>query len=404
MKPFKRITLVYAAYAFCAVLADPIFSVYLTTKGYDPAWLTVILSSFSLTMIMVAPLIGGMSDTWGRRPLILGGILLEMVAMLSYALFTDPLIVFFTRVIEAIAYTSVIFVAITKMEDLVAERKQKNVGEKVGTSLSIGKIGHVLGPLIGGIIASQYGITAPFFVSIAVLVVIGLWYFFQKHRIHPRPPFRKLTFNPFPALKEYWRIKPFRGLGIVEAAHQFSMPVLFVFIPLFLTRDLGLSIVQVGIVIFVRELPMILQFWGGKLSDRWGSRKVLLAGSTLAGISLLALSIVRTFDWVLLVSFVFGFGTSLLGISGLSLLSGIAEKMKREGTFLGSHVSFVKIGALISYLLAGIIVELSTIPTLFLITGAIILLGVIIGENFLGFHSFPLPSPKRLVNGLFHHR
>ncbi len=404
MEPFRRITLVYAIFAFAAVLADPIFSVYLTQKGYDPAWMTIILSSFSLTMIVVAPLLGGISDTWGRRPLILGGIILEAVAMLSYALNTDPMMVFLARIIEAIAYASVIFVAIAKMEDIVSEQKKKNVGERVGKSLSIGKIGYAIGPLTGGAIAAAFGITAPFYASGIILVFLGTWYFFEKHHVHAKPPLEKLTFNPIPHIQELLKYKPLKGLSMVEGAHQFSMPVLFVFIPLFLTRDLGLTLTQVGLVIFVRELPMLFQFWTGKISDHWGSRKILLLGATLSGIALIAMSQVETLEWVVLLSFLFGLGTSLLGISGLSLLSGIAEKTKKEGTFLGSQVATVKIGAFISFLLAGLIVQLTSIPVLFLFTGSIILLGVIIGENFLGFKSFPLPDPKRLIAGIFHHR
>lgn len=404
MDPFKRVTLIYAIFAFAAVLADPIFSVYLSTKGYDLAWMTIILSSFSLTMIMVAPLIGGISDTWGRRPLILGGIILEIIVVISYALNTHPFIVFVTRVLEAIAYTSVIFVAISKMEDIVSEQKNKNLGEQVGKNLSIGKLGHVFGPLAGGVIAASLGITAPFYASAIILVFLGTWYYFEKHHVHPKPPFEKLTFNPIPHIKTFLKFKPLQGLSIVEGAHQFSMPVLFVFIPLFLTRDLGLSLTQVGVVIFVREIPMLFQFWGGKISDNWGSRKTILLGSTLSGVALLALSTVRTFDWILVTSLVFGIGTSLLGISGLSLLSGIAQKTKQEGTFLGSQVAVIKIGAFIAFIIAGIIAQLSSIPTLFLFTGAVILLGVILGENFLGVKSFPLPDSKRLISGIFHHR
>lgn len=404
MEPFRRITLVYAVFAFAAVMMDPIFSVYLTTKGYDTAWMTIILSSFSMTMIFVAPLVGGVSDKWGRRPLILGGIILEIVVMISYALNTHPMMVFMTRILEAVAYACVIFVAIAKMEDIVATQKKTNDGEQVGKSLSVGQLGHVFGPLAGSMIAATFGLTAPFYGSVILLVVLGGWYYFEKHNIHPKPPFEKLTYNPIPAIREYLKIPPLRGLSIVQGAHQFSMPVLFVFIPLFLTRDLGFSLAQVGIVIFVREMPMLFQFWGGKLSDTWGSQKTILLGSTLSGLSLMMLSQIRTFDWILIASLLFGIGTSLLGISGLSLLSGIAQKEKKEGTYLGSQVAVIKVGAFIAFLIGGLIVQITSIPTLFLFTGVIILLGVIVGESLLGFKSFPLPDPKRLINGIFHHR
>ncbi|MFH0970859.1 MAG: MFS transporter [Candidatus Diapherotrites archaeon] len=404
MEPFKRITFIFAAYAFCVVLADPIFGIYLTGKGYDPAWLSIILSSFSLTMIAAAPLIGGISDNWGRRPLVLFGIGAEIIALLTYAMFTHPLIIFLARVLEACAYASVIFVAIAKMEDIVAERKETKLGEKIGKSLSIGKIGFVLGPVVGAFIATKWGLTAPFYVGAGLLVMLGIWYLFEKHHIHPKPPLEKLEFNLIPRFREYLKNPPLRGLAFVEVAHQTSMPVLFVFFPLFLVQDLGLSIELVGIAILVREIPMLLQFWTGKITDSWGSRKSILIGSSLAGIAMIGLSQAHTFDAVLVASFLFGAGTSLLGISSLSLISGIAEKTKQEGTFLGTQVGISKGGAFVSYILIGVLVEITSIPTALLTIGAIILLGVIIGENDLGYKTFPLPSPKRLVSGLFHHR
>ncbi len=404
MDPYTRVTVVYAIFSMAVVFVDPVFSLYLSQKGYEPIWLTLILSSFSLAMIYFAPLVGGISDNWGRRPLILGGILLEIIAYILYALFTNPFVLFFTRIIESLGYIAVALVAIAKLEDIVSEKKSKKKNTQIGTSLSIAKIGHVVGPLIGGIVANHYGLVSPFYLGALVLGLCGIWYYFQKHTVHPKPPLEKLAFNPIPTLKKFLQIKPFRGLSILVIAHQFTIPVFFVFLPLFIVNELGLGIEAVGLALFVKEIPQVLQFLAGRLTDAWGSRKVMIVGTAFCGVAMLALSFTTRFDLILLFLFLYGCGTSMLGISSISLLSGIAEKMKREGTFLGSQIAISKVGAFAGFIASGIIVQLSGIPMLFMVSGTLLLLGLVLAEEYLVSHTFPIPKPRRLVAALFHHR
>ncbi|MDP2666244.1 MAG: MFS transporter [Candidatus Diapherotrites archaeon] len=404
MEPYTRITLVFAVFSMAVVLVDPIFALYLTQEGYGTIEITVLLSAFALAGMVAAPLLGGMSDHWGRRPIILAGILFAMIAYSLYAFINNPIVIFLARILEGIAYVAVILAAIAKMEDIVVNEKTKKASTRVGMSLSIGKIGHVVGPLLGGIIATYYGIISPFLAAVIVLGIIGIWYFFQKHNTHPIPKLRELTFNPIPLVQEFWKNKPLRGLSALVITHQFSISVLFVFLPLFMVKDLGYSIELVGIALFVKEVPQLIQFLAGKLTDSWGSKHVVILGTTLCGVSMVALSFFHTFDWILVALFVYGMGGSLMGISTIALLSGFAEQTKQEGSFLGSHVAISRIGAFLGFIISGIVVQLTSIPTLFAVAGTLILVGIVIGEEYLASHTFYLPKPKHLLSALFHHR
>lgn len=404
MDPYKRTTIVYALFSMAVVFTDPVFALYLNAQGFEPIWLALILSSFSLASIYVTPLIGGISDNWGRRPLILGGIMLHMLAFVSYLLFHHPLIIFFTRIMEALGYFAVALVAVAKLEDILSERKEKKKNAQIGMSLSISKIGHVLGPLIGGLMATYYGITSPFYAAVLVLGGLGVAFFFAKHRVHPKPPLEKLTFNPVPPIRDFLKIKSFRGLSVLVMVHQFSLPALFVFLPIHVVQNMGMGIEYVGLALFVKELPQVLQFLAGRLTDQWGSKRVLVVGNSLCGIALLGLSVLETFDYFLVALFIYGVGTSMLGIGSLSLLSGIAEKRRREATYLGAQVSVSKIGAFAGFLSAGLIVQISSIPTLFTMCGALILLGIGVAEEWLSSHTFPNLSPRRLAGMIFNHR
>ncbi|MEK6970481.1 MAG: MFS transporter [archaeon] len=405
MEPFKRITMVHAAFAFGVVLVDPIFSLYLSNKGYDPITLSILFSAFSLASIFTAPLIGGISDNWGRRPVILGGILATMIAYTMYFWYDSAWLIFIARILEGIGYNAVVLVCVAKLEDLVSQQKEKkNTHSRIGTSLSIGKLGHVIGPLVGALIAARMGFESPFLFAVLCLGSLALWYFFQHHHVHPVPPLQKLIWNPIPLWKDYFQSKPFRGLTALVMTHQFSVAVMFAFLPLYLVQRLNFPIEHVGLVLFVRELPQLMQHFAGKMTDNWGSKKVSILGTSLAGIAMIGLAFSSTFESILFAVFVYGVGTSMLGIGSIAMLSGFAEKKKREGAILGTHVSISKIGALIAFLVSGILVESAGMRFLFAMSGTLLLLGVIIAEEKMGMKSFPTPKARELSQLLFHHR
>jgi len=405
MEPFKRITLVHAMFAFAVVLVDPIFSLYLSGKGYDPITLSFLFSAFSIASIFTAPLIGGISDNWGRRPVILGGILFTMVAYTMYFWFDHAWLIFIARILEGIGYNAVVLVCVAKLEDLAIKSPfGTKTHQRIGTSLSIGKLGHVFGPLIGAVIAAQLGFFSPFLVAVLVMGSLALWYYFQRHNLHPLPPLQKLIWNPIPLWKEYLQSKPFQGLTTLVITHQFSVAVMFAFLPLYLVQRLNFPIEIVGLIIFVREIPQLLQHVAGKMTDEWGSKKVSILGTSLAGIAMIGLAFSTTFETILLAVFTYGVGTSMLGIGSIAMLSGYAEKQKKEGAVLGTHVSISKVGALAAFLVAGIIVETAGTRLLFAVSGTLLLLGVIVAEEMLGLKTFPTPKPRELVQLLFHHR
>ncbi len=401
MEPYQRITLVYAVFSFASVLTDPVFSLYLNQQGYSAVWVGIILSSFSLVSIVVTPIIGNISDSWGRKPLVVAGIFITVFSYAVYSVFHSPLIIFATRGLEAIGYYLVVLVAVSKLEDIAMQQK-KNVMQRLGMGLSIGKIGYVLGPLVGGVLAAHYGIISPFVATAIVMLGLGAWYVCTKTHPYPKLPLDAQAFNPIPKINEFLRIRPFKGLAIMAFVFNFSLAAMFVFLPLYIVKDLHLGIEAVGIAFFVQQIPMLLQFIGGKATDQFGNKKMMFLGLVLVSLGLVGVGLSKTFEGVLVALFINGAGQSLFGISALSLLSSMGQKLKREATFLGGQVSISRIGSFVGYLVTGIIVAGSDISTLFVLCGVFILLGVIVAEEFLISHPQYLPHPLRVIYTLFH--
>lgn len=402
METYQRVTLVYAIFSFATVLTDPVFSLFLSQQGYSPIWLSIILSSFSIVAMVVTPIIGGISDTWGKRPLMIMGIGLNVIAYGLYVLAPHPFVIFIGRGIEGIGYYLVTLVAVSKLQSLAEGQKGKNQTEKVGMSLSIGKLGYVVGPLVGGILAFQYGILSPFLATAMVMLALGIWYISLPQHAYPKLPAVREMFNPIPRIKEFLRIRPFRGLSIMVIVFNYSLAALYVFLPIHIVQNLHLGFEQVGLALFVQQIPMLFQFIGGKITDKMGSKKVMLLGIILTSLGIIGVGLSKSYDWLLIALLINGIGQSIFGISTLSLITSIARKLHREATFLGSQVSISRIGTFVGYMTIGLVVAASDIQTLFILCGALLLVGTIVAEEFLIAHPEKLPSPFRNMYMILH--
>lgn len=107
------------------------------------------------------------------------------------------------------------------------------------------------------------------------------------------------------------------GIGL-STAHSF----LFLYM-----KDLGASQSLMGASLAVATLSeLVIFFYSGRLLDRWGTRKVLIATLIAHIIRLVGYSLVRTPELVLLIQLLHGPTFSLIWVSGVSYANQIAPK------------------------------------------------------------------------------
>lgn len=164
----------------------------LTGQGIDQAatWGGWLLFTYAMMQFLFAPVIGGLSDRFGRRP-----VLLTTLALLGvdYALMAwAPSIgwLFAGRAISGVMGASYAAANSCIADSIPAERR----GAAFGMLGGAGAAGFVLGPAIGGLIG-QFGDRLPF-VAAALLCVAGTlfgWLRFQE----TLDPARRRRFDPF---------------------------------------------------------------------------------------------------------------------------------------------------------------------------------------------------------------
>lgn len=142
----------------------------LTGEGIDQAatWGGWLLFTYAMMQFLFAPIIGGLSDRFGRRPVLLGTLALLGVDYALMAAAPDMTWLFIGRLVSGIMGASFAAANSAIADSIPAERR----GAAFGMLGGAGAAGFVLGPALGGLIG-QFGDRLPF-VAAAVLCALGV--------------------------------------------------------------------------------------------------------------------------------------------------------------------------------------------------------------------------------------
>ncbi|HQK97009.1 MAG TPA: MFS transporter, partial [Bacteroidia bacterium] len=117
-----------------------------------------LMFAYSVTQFLFAPILGNLSDQYGRRPIILGSLFGFSIDYLFLALAPSIGWLFVGRIIAGITGAS-FTTATAYIADISApENRAKNFG-MVGAAFGLG---FIIGPVVGGVLG-QYGARVPFY-------------------------------------------------------------------------------------------------------------------------------------------------------------------------------------------------------------------------------------------------
>jgi MFS transporter, FSR family, fosmidomycin resistance protein len=140
--------------------------------GYSPAWVGGLLFALQAAGFVAAPVSGHLSDRIGRRNIVMASMMMSGVVLLFMALAgRSPAFALFVAFLGFF-----LFATRSVLQAWLLDATPKHLG---GTSIGIlfgtQAVGSAIGPLIGGMIADRYGITATFYYLAATIVVANLF-------------------------------------------------------------------------------------------------------------------------------------------------------------------------------------------------------------------------------------
>ena len=281
------------------VMPDLIAEVNGGTIGTAAVWGGILATTFAVMQFVFGPILGSLSDRYGRRPVLLISLLVMTLDYLVMAVAGTIWLLFITRVIGGITAatqsTANAFIAdISKPEE-----KSANFG-LLGAAFGLG---FVFGPVIGGLLG-EFGTRAPFFAAAALgalNLIFGYFVVPETVTNRIRRPFTWKRANPFGAFKALSTLDGVRRLLLLVFLYEFA----FIVYPAtwaYFTKEaygwspgmVGASLALFGIAIAVVQ-AVLIRITLRKL----GERGTILFGITFNFCAFVSLTLI-TNGWVAL--------------------------------------------------------------------------------------------------------
>lgn len=305
----------------------------------------LLLFTFAFMQFIFAPIIGGLSDRFGRRPILLITLFALSIDYILMALAPTLLWLFLGRTISGIMGATWAAANSCVADIFEPDQRSANFG-KLGAA---GAAGLVMGPAFGGLLGT-YGARAPFFAA-AILCVLGtLVSYFLLTETLPSSHRRRFDFkraNPLGNLVTMLD-KPF-VLGLLlciffmhfAAQSQFAVWAFFLIEKFTWTElQIGLSVALYGILLVVVQGALV-----GPAIGKFGEHKTAFYSLIFAIPAFLIFAFAQ-YSWAILV----GIGVGAIGAFAFPAMQGMMTARIDEdaqGELQGAIASIISLGSII---------------------------------------------------------
>jgi DHA1 family tetracycline resistance protein-like MFS transporter len=253
---------------------------------------------YALMQFVFSPILGMLSDRYGRRPILVLSLAGAVVDYLFMAMAPSLALLFVGRAIAGITGASM---AVTSayIADVTPEDQRARRYGQLGACFGIG---FIIGPVIGGLLGA-YWVRAPFLAAAAMNalnLLLTLWLVKESHTHKDQTePTERISFNPLANLR--W-----------AASFKALLPMLGVYVVLVLVGEIGGTIwvlygedkfawdsLTIGLSLagFGAFHALAQAFIAGPIAERWGERVALLVGIVSDGSAYVILAL-TSHGWV----------------------------------------------------------------------------------------------------------
>lgn len=302
-------------------------------------------TAWALMQFFFSPILGSLSDRFGRRPVVLlsnFGLGLDYVLM---ALAPSLAWLFVGRVISGITSAS-ISTAFAYIADITPAERRAAVFGKVGAAFGAG---FIIGPAVGGLLGDADP-RLPFWVAAGLSfanTIYGLLILPESLARDRRAPFRWKSANPIGALGLLRSDRILTGLSVTNFFAQLAHAVLPSIFVLYATYRYGWDSKTVGVTLaMVGICAMLVQGAGiGPIVRIFGERRALLLGLACgaAGFLIFAIAPTGPLSWLGIPVM------SLWGVSGAAIQSFMTKRVgpDQQGRLQGATASVQSISQLL---------------------------------------------------------
>lgn len=360
----------------------PIMPVFAKELGAGGFALGMIIAAFSVTRGLFQPIVGNLSDRWGRKGFLMSGLLIYGLVGLLIPMARDVNHLILIRGFHGVGSAMIVPIGMAYMSLLAPAGHESRYMSYLNVAIFCG-IG--CGPIIGGILSDLWGFSSVFYTMAGLSLTALLLVVIYMPRQVAGAEVKEGGFVK--SLVSMVRSRKTAGILIARYATMIIMVPSMAFLPLLMSEWEGITGLQIGFVIACRTLVnAVLQVPFGKLADRYSKRKIFIVSCLLISVIVycipfcqtvavmavvyLLLGVVEAAIWAVLGGYAsleakahYGHGT-MMGMFGFAMSAGVFTGAVLAGTVMDGF------GIAQAYHVTGVVVLLLSLVSYYMIAGA----------------------------------
>jgi multidrug resistance protein len=316
----------------------PLLPFYAETFGASPLVVGMLFAVFSLCQLVAAPILGDLSDRYGRRPILIVSLIGTVISFVMLALAHSITMLFIARIVDGLSGGN-ISTARAYVADVTEPKDRSRAFGLIGAAFGLG---FIFGPAISALLV-PISYTAPIWAAAGLTLVATamawVWLPETVHRAHAGTgmPFRNvMTMMARPSL---------RRVLLMDFAYWLAFAIFQTTFALFAAARFGFDATRTASFFagFAVMGAIVQGIFIRKIVQRLGDKPTLMLGLVCAAVGLIAATMTHTvtFFALSLVPLALGIG---FGHPTMSSLISRAARAEEQGRVQGAASAVESLG------------------------------------------------------------
>ncbi len=273
-------------------LLMPTLPMFIKQLGGSESQVGFIIGVFTISAVILRPIVGGLMDRYGRRVFIISGLLFFAITMYFYDWVTGIIFLVVLRIFHGISWAIATTSIGTAVTDVIPQSRR---GEGMGWYGLAMTLGMALGPIVGLWVAKSFSFHYLFLLCTALAIIAFILAFGTKI-----PAVQYTSKKPISFFE-----KTVLPIAIVTFFLSLTFGGITTFLPLFATKIQ----VNAGTFFLVYAITLIIiRPLAGKISDKHGEGIIIVPALVTMIIALLVLTLTKGIVGLVIAAILYGIG------------------------------------------------------------------------------------------------